>query len=244
GDSPRRLPACSVASTILRMANQLQHSFDAGAGTYDRARRKLIPCFDEFYRAAIEQIPFEREQEFELLDLGAGTGMLSALIANAFPGARFKLVDISNEMLVKARERFALGGSRFHFEISDFSEKPIKGQYDAIVSGLSIHHLTTQSKRALIKNIHAALKPGGVFVNADQVCGETPAIERRNHEAWLRRTRELGVSEPDLRVALERMKLDRPVTVDDQLGWLREAGFREVCLVYRNLIFAVYSGRK
>jgi hypothetical protein len=41
---------------------------------------KLIPCFDEFYRVALDCLPFEKEQEFSALDLGAGTGILSALI--------------------------------------------------------------------------------------------------------------------------------------------------------------------
>ncbi len=227
------------------MEKGLKRAFDIGAQSYDSARRKLVPCFDDFYRAAIELIPFERDAEFEVLDLGAGTGLLSALIAYSFPGARSTLVDVSDEMLARARERLGPGGARFRFVELDYAEnRRLDGAYDAVVSALSIHHLADGDKRALFRRVHEALKPGGVFVNADQVRGETEAMEKRSHAKWLERVRELGVSDRDLGQARERMKFDRTATVSAQLEWLREAGFREVACSYRNLIFAVYSGEK
>ena len=68
--------------------------------------------------------------------------------------------------------------------------------------------------------------------------------ERRYRESWLRRVRELGVSEDDLAAALERMKLDRSATVEAQLAWLREAGFGEVDCAYKDGMFAVIGGVK
>ncbi|MGH7949641.1 MAG: class I SAM-dependent methyltransferase [Candidatus Binataceae bacterium] len=226
------------------MADSVKRAFDIGANTYDRARRRLIPCFDEFYRAAVEQIPFAAETEFEVLDLGAGTGMLAAFIAFSYPRARITLVDMSNEMLARARERFGPGGDRFRFIERDFADMPFDREYGAIVSALSIHHLPDETKRALFRRAHAALHTGGVFINADQVYGESDDIERRNQATWLKRVRELGPSAQDLSQALERMTFDRTIPTEVQLGWLRDSGFSDVALVYRNLIFAVYSGRK
>jgi tRNA (cmo5U34)-methyltransferase len=96
----------------------------------------------------------------------------------------------------------------------------------------------------LFRRIHDALKDGVIFVNADQIRGESDAIERKNHDLWQKRVREFRIRESDLIAAVERMKLDHTVTLDAQLGWLRETGFREVSCMYRNLIFAVYSGHK
>ncbi len=226
------------------MTTSVRDVFDSTARDYDRARRQLIPCFDEFYRAALDSLPFDRNYEFNVLDLGAGTGILSALIAYSFPHVRITLVDVSREMLDQARERLAAGGDRFHFATMDYETQPIEGHYDAVVSALSIHHLSDDSKHSLFRKIHGALDSGGVFVNADQVRGETDAVERRNHEAWLRRVHELRTGESDLKAALKRMELDHTVPIETQLGWLREAGFGEVVCSYRNLIFAVCSGIK
>ena len=226
------------------MEESVKYEFDRGAETYDRARRKLIPCFDEFYRAAIDLLPFEREDEFCVLDLGAGTGLLTAFVAYSFPRARFTLVDISEEMLEQARQRFAAGGKRFQFEVADYSVSQITQRYDAVMSALSLHHLSHEQKRAIYGQAYASLNEGGILVNADQVRGETAEIELRNHTQWQRRAREIGVSVADLNSALSRMRFHQPATIDEHLGWLRATGFREVGITYRNLIFAVYSGIK
>ncbi len=226
------------------MASSLKCAFDRTAETYDRARRKLVPCFDEFYRAAVDMIPASCDDEIRVLDLGAGTGLLAAFVAFSFPRARITMVDISDEMLAQARDRFAAGGNRFSFEVADFGAGRITGRYDAIISALSIHHLSDDEKRAIFAQAYAALSPGGVFVDADQVRGETEATERRNHALWIEHVRQLGADERDLSQALERMKFDRCATLSEQLRWLREAGFRDVDCAYRNLIFAVYSGTK
>ena len=226
------------------MANTVQHAFDLAAEDYDRTRRRLVPGFDDFYRAAIDLIQFPRESALEVLDLGAGTGLMAAFIAYSFPNARITMVDISNEMLERARARFELAGPRFRFEVSDYGVDRIQEKYDAIVSGLSIHHLSDEQKRSLFKRIHGALNDNGVFVNAEQFRCATPERHKFHHERWITRVRELGVDDRDLAAALERMKFDRAATLEDQLEWMREAGFRDIDCAYKNLIFAVYCGLK
>src|SRR5271156_6235707 len=219
------------------MANTVQHAFDLAAEDYDRTRRRLVPGFDDFYRAAIDLIQFPRESSLKVLDLGAGTGLMAAFIAYSFPNARITMVDISNEMLERARPRF-------RFEVSDYGVDRIQEKYDAIVSALSIHHLSDEQKRSLFRRIHGALNADGVFVNAEQFRCATPERHKFHHERWLTRVRELGVDDRDLAAALERMKFDRAATLEDQLEWMREAGFRDIDCAYKNLIFAVYCGLK
>jgi hypothetical protein len=66
--------------------------FGHAAWDYDRARRQLVPGFDRFYGAVLENIPFGEQQEIRVLDLGAGTSLLSAVVAGTFPRARVTLV--------------------------------------------------------------------------------------------------------------------------------------------------------
>jgi hypothetical protein len=104
--------------------------------------------------------------------------------------------------------------------------------------------LEHDEKRALFERIHSALREGGVFINAEVILAESDDLERRANEDWKRAAREAGANESDLAAAIERQKHDRCTTLEAQMNWLREIGFREVAAAYRNLIFAVYSARK
>ena len=113
-----------------------------------------------------------------------------------------------------------------------------------MVSSLSNHHLNSENKRKLYRNVFTFLRPGGVFVNAEQVKGETPAIDARYREIWERNVRQTGIAEADVQAAFERMKEDRPDTVGNQMEWLEETGFQEVNCWYKNGMFCVFAGTK
>jgi tRNA (cmo5U34)-methyltransferase len=224
--------------TLIRMTD-IRAAFDRGAADYDRPRRQFVPPFDAFYGALVEAVPFPHDAPIDVLDLGAGTGLVSALLAAALPRARFTLVDLSAEMLDQARARFAAEPDRFSFHVADLAAGLPPGRYDAVVSALAIHHLADAEKRALYASVRAALRQPGVFVNADQVLGPTPAVERRYRETWLRQVRALGTAEPDVQLALDRMRFDRKATLAAQLAWLEELGFADVDCPYKSHEFAV-----
>ena len=224
--------------------SEVGRSFAASAEVYDRTRRQLVPCFDEFYRVAVELVPFPRDGVLDVVELGAGTGLLSAFLADAFPRAPFTLVDVSDEMLARARARFADAGDRFSYVVADYGTTPLPRVVQLAVSALSIHHLPDEGKRDLFARIHSALVPGGRFVNADQRLGATPGIEERNRAAWLAATRRLGVPEADLAAAIERMRHERPARLHDQLRWLGQAGFRDVDCAFQWYGFAVRGGTR
>lgn len=218
--------------------------FDEAAEDYDQARQQLVPGFDGFYGAVLEAMPFGAEEEIRVLDLGAGTGLLGAMIAEKFPRSRVTLVDISVEMLRVARRRLADKNGRFGFYVMDYARKPLPGGYDAVVSALSIHHLTDGDKREVFEKAHDALLPGGYFINADQVAGATLQEDAHYRQWWLERVRAAGVGERDLGAALQRMRADKNATLKAQLGWMEETGFESVACNYDDHCFAVYNGRK
>ena len=123
-------------------------AFDASADRYDRLRRSLIPCFDDFYRTAVEVIPFEASAPIRVLDLGAGTGLMSAFVLDAFPDSRVTLVDLSDAMLARARARFAATPERVDLVAMDYARAEIPGTYDLVISAVSIHHLADDDKVA------------------------------------------------------------------------------------------------
>jgi tRNA (cmo5U34)-methyltransferase len=215
-------------------------AFSAHAPEYTALRRRLVPGFDAFYGAVIDALGLLQRPPLRVLDLGAGTGLLSAAVLDAFPGVRLDLLDGSEPMLREARER--LGAATGEVHVADMAGELPSGPYDAVVSALAIHHLQHADKRALFRHVGDRLRPGGVFVNAEQVAGPTDALTQVYERMWARDCTALGASEAELDGARERMRHDRCADVETQLGWLREAGFAPVDCVYKSWRFAVMAG--
>jgi tRNA (cmo5U34)-methyltransferase len=207
--------------------------------TYDGPRRRLVPDFERFYGTAAELVAGLDGEEPRVLDLGAGTGLLSAAVRDAAPGARLTLLDGARPMLEVARRRLGTGPEIL---AGDLRGALPAGPFDAVVSALAIHHLADEEKRALFARILDVLRPGGIFVNAEQVLGPTPWHQGRYEEAHEREARRLGADDEEWDAAVARMANDRCATVEDQLAWLRDAGFEGVDVAFKCYGFAVYFG--
>lgn len=225
------------------MNEQVRKQFDAVAEAYDAQRRQLIPCFDAFYGTAASLVTPDGPSP-SILDLGAGTGLLTAFIAARVPDARFTLIDFSGAMLAQAKARFAGLGDRVRYVEGDYAAQPFGETYDYIVSSLSIHHLPHEGKRALFRKIAGSLRSGGVFVNADQVAGESPYYDAYYRKRWEEDVLASGIGRAAFEASIERRKQDINATSGDQLAWLREAGFAEADIVFRHYDFAVFHARK
>ncbi|MBY8976014.1 methyltransferase domain-containing protein [Rhodobacteraceae bacterium NNCM2] len=225
------------------MAGHVSTHFDRTAASYDAERRRLIPGFDAFYGAAIEAVG-PLAPGAAVLDIGAGTGLFSALVSAHWPETHFTLTDLAPAMLAEAEARFrSMGVEAPEIVVIDTATGLPEGPFDAVISALSIHHLTDAEKRETFARIAARLKPGGAFVNAEQVAGPTPAETHAYAEMWQREIRELGASDEAIAAAEERMMHDQCAPVADQLDWMRAAGLRDVACVWQRGQFAVLSGR-
>jgi tRNA (cmo5U34)-methyltransferase len=214
-------------------------AFSAHASEYTALRRRLVPAFDAFYGAVIDTLGLLDRPPRRVLDLGAGTGLLSALVVEWFPDARIDLLDGSEPMLREARDRLGDGAADVH--VADMSQQLPSGPYDAVVSALAIHHLEDADKRVLLGGVRDRLRPGGVFVNADQVAAPTDGLTEAYERMWARDCASLGATEAELAGARERMRHDRCTDTETQLAWLREAGFGAVDCVYKSWRFAVMA---
>jgi len=215
--------------------------FNAEAERY--SRRRLLPCFDAFYGSAVRALELARPGPLgAVLDLGTGTGALAAMVADAYPEAQLTLLDGAPAMIEKAAAK--LGARAAAALVQDFGDPLPAGPFDAIVSSLAIHHLDDAGKGSLYSRAHASLRPGGTFVNAEQVLGETPMLDAllwRWHE---REARALGATDEEWAAALKRMTHDRCAPVSTNLELLRAAGFDDVSVHFADGRFAVLAGRR
>lgn len=96
-----------------------------------------------------------------VLEVGCGTGLFTEMFAST--GADITAVDLSSELLAKARAR-QLPADRIRFLEKPFEECAVDGPFDAVIGSSVLHHL--DMGRALPK-IFGLLKPGGRFSFAE-----------------------------------------------------------------------------
>lgn len=224
------------------MSNEaLKEKFDENADKYDKIRKLIIPCFDDLYNITRDLANSKKENP-KILDLGAGTGLLTKYIFEKYPLAKFTLVDLSEEMLKIAKNRFK-GLKNFKYIIADYSTHDFSDSFDIVVSSLSIHHLEDIDKQKLYKKIYGALNNNGIFLNADQVIGPTSSIDRDYQRNWMEKIN-ANLSETEKEFIIERMKLDKPALLEDNLKWLADCGFKDVDVYYKYYNFCIFYGKK
>jgi tRNA (cmo5U34)-methyltransferase len=214
--------------------------FAEHAAQYDAQRRTLVPSFELFYGTAVDALGLREGPMRRVLDLGAGTGLMSAAVLDRYPEAELTLVDGAAEMLSQARDR--LPARSVTTVVGDLREELPEGPFDAVVSALAIHHLEHPAKRDLFARVHGLLRPGGAFVNAEHVAGPSPWLEGVYRSLWRRACTAAGAGEGEIADAEGRMEMDRSTDVGTQLGWMAAAGLQECDCLFKHLHFAVLAG--
>lgn len=120
-----------------------------------------------------------------ILDLGCGTGALTADIAGR--GAEILGVDRSEEMVAQARNKFPA----LRFEVMDATKLNFDEEFDAVFSNAVLHWIPDTEKVAA--GIAKALKPRGRFVAEFGGKGNIKTLVQGFHDAFAA----LGMREPE-----------------------------------------------
>ena len=210
---------------------EIEKQFNLIAGKYDSNRKKFIPCFDDFYAGTTEFLAFNMRKPERILDLGAGTGLLTYEWMRHFPKTEYVLVDVAEEMLKVAQKRFH-GLENVTYRVSDYTKNLPQDSFDLIVSALSVHHLEQEEKCELFARIYDLLPVGGMFLNYDQFCAGQPTLNQWFDAYWENQLTQSGLSPEELASWRERKRLDRECSVEQETDMLRRSRFQRVKCVY------------
>jgi tRNA (cmo5U34)-methyltransferase len=223
----------------------IRKHFEEEAREFDRIIVTLIPDYPRMVEALVMAIPFESSAPIRVVDLGCGTGTVTAGVLGAFPNAEVSCLDLAENMISMARAKLE-HHPHVRYLAGDFNTFDLHGEYDVVVSSLALHHLVTNDdKRRFYGRIYGSLGRGGVFCNADVVLGLNDFLQGMYMQQWRKFMRSsISPEEIEGKWISKYEAEDRPAKLMDQLAWLTEIGFADVDVIWKHYNFAVYGGRK
>lgn len=124
----------------------------------------VVPSSRFLVTKMLESIDWQQTRS--IIELGAGTGVITAAIdARRKPGSTFISFERDDDMRHELKARFPdIHAHHDAFMLRDVLTKQSLNGVDCIVSGLPFANFDDAQRTALISDIHAALRPGGVFI--------------------------------------------------------------------------------
>lgn len=154
--------------------------------SYDADMDVMHPNRHAMVAAALDLLPFGRNEEFAVLELGIGTGFFTARLLERFPRARVVAVDGAPAMADLVEERLGPASSRVDLRIGDFrglQDILATGETgEAVITSYALHHLDGAEKAEVLSRCATFLEPGGWLLNADLIVADSPALEARIQE--------------------------------------------------------------
>ena len=226
------------------MDNVKEH-FEEEAKEFDDTILKLIPRYDDMISCMVSVIPFDKFEEFKLLDLGSGTGNITKAVKERYPNSKISCIDIAENMIQMAKIKLQ-NYTDIEYYTGDFSEFDFEEKYDVIVSSLALHHIKTdKDKKKFYSKIYSALKEGGIFLNSDVVLGSNEKLSQIYREKWIDF---MLINLPEEEVREKRLpkqiEEDFPAPLIKHLEWLYEKGFKSIDVVWKYYGLVVYCGTR
>jgi|SRR5215203_1836559 len=139
--------------------------------TYLEHIRSEVPRYDELQEQAIAAIPFAPKR---VLELGMGTGETTRRLIEAYPEAWVIGLDASADMVFRARTMYD------DVQLARMEDPLPEGPWDLVIGVLSIHHLTSDQKKNLFRQVRTQARAfviGDIVKAGSQIAPVDPAYD-------------------------------------------------------------------
>ncbi len=233
--------AKALEARKIMKQEQVKEHFAIQADEYEELMVKLVPGYLEQNQIICSLLPNE-DKNYRVLDLGCGNGILSELVFQKFPNSYIVGFDLTESMLNAFEKKLSRYSGKCELKQGDFRTDPIGNEYDIIIAGLTLQHLTWEERKIFYKTLYSSLKVGGLFISRDIIIDKNKDVVNDQYDHW-KEFMKLQGEDPDFWYS-KHIEKDHPMTLTDHFAWLRKAGFSKMACQWRLYNFAITTAEK
>jgi tRNA (cmo5U34)-methyltransferase len=235
----------STKSTVA----QIRHRFDNDVERFSNLETGQSATIDAplVMDLIVQAAAATNPQATHSLDIGCGAGNYTLKLLQKLPDLKVTMLDLSQPMLDRARERVSAVTNREVTTIQgDIREVELEEDtFEVMMAAAVLHHLREEVEwRAVFAKLYAALKPGGSLWISDLIAHSVPALQTM---MWYRYGEYLTSLKDEAyrdHVFAYVAQGDTPRPLLFQIDMLREVGFSQVEILHKNSSFAAFGAIK
>lgn len=220
------------------------------AEVFDDMVSRSVPFYDEIHKIIIDLASRLDLDGKRIYDIGCSTGTTISILdqylkKNRQATANFVGIDNSGPMLEKCREKMNKKKiANVELIHGDAREQKLE-KSSMVIMNYTLQFITPNHRPELLSKIFKSLDKNGIFIYSEKIKSSNHTINDLLIDLYYDFKRRNGYSEMEIsqkREALENVLI--PLTADQQLELLKNAGFKKTEMLFRWYNFACFIGIK
>jgi len=220
----------------------VQEHFAKQVCEYESLMTRLVPDYLKQHQIISKLLPKNKNKKYRVLDLGCGNGVLSEIVLKKLPNSHIVGFDITDEMLMAYKQKINQYTNTYQLIKGDYKNDSIGDSYDIILTGMTLHHLNWEERKAFYKKLFKSANKNAVYISNDIIIDEDIDVQKHQYQLWKQFMKEQGEN-PDFWYN-KHINKDYPIILSDNFNWLKDAGFKQTACHWRTYNFAITSAIK
>jgi len=235
-----------VRDEVFKKPISKQFEFDEDvASVFDDMLNRSVPFYKENLNLQIKILKEFLKDNDKIIDLGCSTGNFLIELAKK-SDKKLKLIGIDNSeaMIKRAKQKAKAFGVKIKFLNEDFLNSNLNNA-KAIIANYTIQFIRPLKREKLIKKIYSSLKEDGIFLMSEKLISENKKLNKIMIDIYYEYKKKMGYSEFEIaqkREALENVLI--PYSMQENIDMLKEAGFKNIEIIFRWNNFATFLAFK
>lgn len=214
---------------------------------FDDHVRKSVPLYNEIHELVVDIAGWFLEDHTNVYDIGTSTGECVCNLSNSYPyrQVQFIGVDISSDMVTKAKERF-ISKNNVTIVNGDITDSDFYVTNASFITAiLTLQFIPQRKRQNLLNKIYSGLNKGSGFIMVEKIIGNNARFD----EMWIDLYHDLkvrnGLTENEVFAKSRTIRgIMKPNTVEENIHMLSDAGFQDVDMFFKWNNFAGFLAIK